>query len=156
MRLHDLSVLQSIIIFNAKSLSKNLLFDCFIGLSTNSYLRFLYILLRQFVTADKFLWPNFSSIFFSFSHNVLTLPTITSVPLFSSVFLVISISLYIQKKKINFYYLQKVINNFTYTKKIIFHYLHKVFNNFECFFLIKITHLFFNGIAFKLDLIDLH
>ena len=45
LRLHDLSVLQSVIIVNDKSLCKNLLFDCFIGLSTTSYLRFLYILL---------------------------------------------------------------------------------------------------------------
>ena len=37
--------------------------------------------------------------------------------------------LYIQKKKINFYYLHEVVNNFIYTKKINFYYLHKVVNN---------------------------
>ena len=70
LRLHGSSVLQSIIIFNAKSIRKNFLFGCFIGLSTNSYLCF--------------------SICFSFSHNVLTPSTITSMPLLSSVSLVIS------------------------------------------------------------------
>ena len=83
LRLHDLSVLQSMIIFNAKSICKNLLSDCFIGLFTNSYLHFLYILLYLFEMAGKFLWPNVSSIFFSFSHNALTLSTIISIPLFS-------------------------------------------------------------------------
>ena len=86
LKLHDLSVLQSIIIFNAKLICKNLLFDCFIDLFTNSYLRFLYILSYLFEMAGKFLWLNFSSILFSFSHNALALSTITSLSLFSSVF----------------------------------------------------------------------
>ena len=69
---------------------------------TNSHLRFLYILLYLFVMTGKFLWPYFSSIFCSFSHNALTLSTITSMPLFFHVFFVIfKISLYIQKKKEN-------------------------------------------------------
>ena len=85
LRLHDSSVLQSIIIFNAKSIRRNFLFGCFIGLSTNSYLCFSYILLYLFVIAGKFLWPNCSSVCFSFSHNVLTPSTITSMSLLSSV-----------------------------------------------------------------------
>ena len=79
----------------------------------------------------KFLWPSFSSIFFSFSHNALTLSTITSMPLFSHVsFVIFKTILYIQKKKIIFYYLHKVVNNFIYTKKINFYYLRKVVTNF--------------------------
>ena len=54
LRLHDLSVLQSIIIFNAKSLRINFLYDCFFGSSINSYLRFLYFSSNLFVTASKF------------------------------------------------------------------------------------------------------
>ena len=34
------------------------------------------------------------------------------------------------KKKMNFYDLHKVVNNFIYTKKIHFYYLHKVINSF--------------------------
>ena len=103
---------------------------------------FLYILSNLFVIPAKFLWSNFSSIFFSFKHNLLRLFSITSMLLFSNDFLVILIILHIQKKKINFCY------------------LHKVANNFECFSVIKITHRFFyfsifNKIAFKLDLIEL-
>ena len=89
LRLHDSSVLQSIIIFNAKSLPINLLYDCFISSSTNSYLCFLYILLYLFVTSGNFLCLNCSSICLSFTHNALTLSTITSMSLFSSVSLVI-------------------------------------------------------------------
>ena len=48
LRLHDSSVLQSIIIFNAKSLRINLLFDCFVESSMNSYQRFLYFSLYLF------------------------------------------------------------------------------------------------------------
>ena len=55
LRLHDSSVLQFVIIFNAKSLRKNLLCGCFIDPSTNSHLRFLYILSYLFVIEDKFL-----------------------------------------------------------------------------------------------------
>ena len=127
MRLHDLSVYL---------LCKNLLSDCFIRLFTNSYLRFLYILSYLFVMTGKFLWPNFSSIFFSFSHNALTLSTITSFSLFFHVYFVIFKTILYIHKKVNFYY------------------LHKVVNNFWLFTLIKITPSFFNfyifnGIAFS-------
>ena len=40
LRLHDLSAPQSIIIFIAKSICKNVLFGCFTGLSINSCLLF--------------------------------------------------------------------------------------------------------------------
>ena len=53
-KLHDLSVLQSTIVFNAKLICKNFLFDYFIGLFTNSYLLFLYILLYLFEITGKF------------------------------------------------------------------------------------------------------
>ena len=110
---------------------------------------FLYILSYLFVTTGKFLCPNFSSIFFSFIHNVLTLSTITSMPSFSSVVLAILIVLYVQKKKTNFYYLHKVVNHFIYTKKIIFYYLPKVVNNFLLLPPMKITHSFFNFYIFN-------
>ena len=101
---------QLIIIFNPKSIRKNLLFGCFIGSSTNSYLCFLYILLYLFVIAGKFLWPYFFSICLSFSHNVLTLSTITSMSLFSNAYLVKLTILYIHK--IIFFFDDKKPNNF--------------------------------------------
>ena len=52
--------------------------------------------------AAKFLWPNFSSVFFSFSHNALKLSTITSMPLFSHVFFVIFQTILYTKEKNNF------------------------------------------------------
>ena len=55
LRLHHPSILQSIITFNAKSLRKNLLFGCFFGLSTNSYLCFLYTGSQLSVMTSKFL-----------------------------------------------------------------------------------------------------
>ena len=73
LRLHDSSVLQSIIIFNAKSLRINLLFGCFIGSSVNSYLCFLHSSSHLFVTACTLLRPNYCSTCLSFSHNVLRL-----------------------------------------------------------------------------------
>ena len=117
--MQDLSVQQPIIIFNAKSIRKNLLFGCVIGSSINSYLCCSYILSYFFVIAGKCLWPNFSSIFFSFSHNVSTLSTITSMLLFSNAYLVMLTILYIHKKK------------------NIFFWWHKVFNNFDCFYQLK-------------------
>ena len=69
------------------------------------------------------------------------------MPLFSSVYLVLLTILYIQKKKINLYYLQKLVNNFEY------------------FDLIKITLSFFNFYVLSVELhsieaqtrlIDLH
>ena len=99
LRLHDSSVLQFIIIFNAKSLRINVLCDCFIDSSTNSHLCFLCILLYLLVIDNIFLRPNCSSIFFSFSHNLLRLFVITYVIIFICFFLVISTILYILKKK---------------------------------------------------------
>ena len=86
LRLHDSSILQSIITFNTKSIGKNLLFGCFFGLSTNLYLCFLYTGSYLLVMTGKFLRPNFSSICFSFNHNLPIPSTITSMPLFSYVF----------------------------------------------------------------------
>ena len=94
LRLHDLSVLQSFIIFNAKSLRINLLFDCFIGPYINSYLCFLYSSSYLFVTAGQFLCPNCCSTCLSFSRNVLRLCY------YFFISLVILTILYIHKKKI--------------------------------------------------------
>ena len=63
------------------------------------------------MTTGKFIWRNFFSIFFSFGHNVLTLSsTITSMSSFSNVFQILII-LFMQKKKTNFSYLHKVVND---------------------------------------------
>ena len=70
LRLHDSSVLQSMINFNAKSLRKNLLFGCFFGLSANSCLCFLNTESYLFLMTGKFSWPNFSSTCFSFNYNI--------------------------------------------------------------------------------------
>ena len=44
-----------------------------------------------------------------------------------------------------------MVNDFIYTKKIIFYYLHKVVNNFEYFSLIKSTLSFFNFYIFSME-----
>ena len=98
-RLHDSSVLQSITTFNAKSLCKNLLFGCFFSLSSNSYLCFLYTWSCLIVMTGKFLWPNFSSMCYSFNHNIPIPSTITSMSLFSDVSLPISTILYLRTHK---------------------------------------------------------
>ena len=69
-RLHDSFVLQSIITYNAKLLRKNLLLGCFICLSTNSYLCFLYAGSYLFVMAGTFLWPKLVICFICFYANI--------------------------------------------------------------------------------------
>ena len=94
----------------------------------------LFILSYLFVTTGKFLWPNFSSIFFSFSHNVLTLSTISSMSLFSSVsFVIFKTVLYMQKKKLIFINYIKWLTIFGYSAPI------------------KIAHSFFNFYIFSME-----
>ena len=94
----------------------------------------LFILSYLFVTIGKILWPNFSSIFFSFSHNVLTLSNISSMSLFSSVsFVIFKTVLYMQKKKLIFIIYIKWLTTFGYSPPI------------------KITHSFFNFYIFSME-----
>ena len=114
---------------------------------------FVYTLSYLFVIAGKFLWPNCSFIRFSFSHNVLIPCFITSMSLFSSVSLVISIIYVYTHKKIKFsdvYFLfwpNKIISFVSYQshghffKKFDFTVLNLVISYFS-FSLLKLSFIF--------------